>query len=131
LGLGDFIFYSVLVGKAATIDDWGVVFASYVSIIVGLCATIFILAIFQRPLPVRFAHPIVPSFLCHSPALLFPSKCLVQVAGVGTHTHAWWCGMHGQQALPISIFLALFFFFVSRVTMSLYLEDIMQQQIYM
>jgi hypothetical protein len=37
----------------------------------------------------------------------------------------------GQQALPISIFLALFFFFVSRVTMSLYLEDIMQQQIYM
>jgi hypothetical protein len=43
----------------------------------------------------------------------------------------WLLVWDGQQALPISIFLALFFVFVSRVTMSLYLEDILQQQIYM
>lgn len=84
LGLGDFIFYSVLVGSATTSNDWTVILACYVSIIVGLAATIFILAIFQRPLP----------------------------------------------ALPISIFLALFFYFVSRVTLSPFLEDTMDHQIY-
>jgi hypothetical protein len=52
LGLGDFIFYSVLVGKAATSTDWGIVVGSYVSIICGLAATLFILAILQKPLPV-------------------------------------------------------------------------------
>merc|ERR1712070_361780 len=68
LGLGDFIFYSVLCAKAAQQEDMGTVIACYVSIIVGLTATLAILAIYQRALP----------------------------------------------ALPLSIFLALIFFFSYR-----------------
>eukprot|EP00041_Stephanoeca_diplocostata_P013851 m.246444 g.246444 ORF g.246444 m.246444 type:complete len:166 (-) comp19489_c0_seq19:2101-2598(-) len=83
LGLGDFIFYSVLVGKAATQDDWGVVVACYVAIIVGLTATIFILSIFKKALP----------------------------------------------ALPISIFTAMLFYFVSRYTLVEYLQEIVHLQL--
>ncbi|KAH7429554.1 hypothetical protein KP509_09G055800 [Ceratopteris richardii] len=50
LGLGDFIFYSVLVGRAA-LFDMTTVYSSYMAIITGLGATLGLLAVWRRALP--------------------------------------------------------------------------------
>lgn len=50
LGLGDFVFYSVLVGRAAMYDLM-TVYACYLAIVAGLGATLILLAVWQRALP--------------------------------------------------------------------------------
>ncbi|KAF6255797.1 Presenilin-domain-containing protein [Scenedesmus sp. NREL 46B-D3] len=50
LGLGDFIFYSMLVGRAA-MYDMTTVFASYIAVISGLGITLMLLALYRKALP--------------------------------------------------------------------------------
>ena len=50
LGLGDFVFYSVLVGRASK-SDWVVTVGSVFAVLSGLVLTILILVLKRRPLP--------------------------------------------------------------------------------
>ncbi|KAL7686977.1 putative presenilin/signal peptide peptidase [Plasmopara halstedii] len=50
LGLGDFIFYSVLVGRAA-IKDFSTFVVTFVCVVMGLGGTLFLLAVLHKALP--------------------------------------------------------------------------------
>jgi hypothetical protein len=47
LGLGDFIFYSVLVGKAATTNEWTTILACYIGILIVCMAAIMFTTFFS------------------------------------------------------------------------------------
>ncbi|CAL8091639.1 unnamed protein product [Calicophoron daubneyi] len=51
LGLGDFVFYSLLIGRAALDGDSITIAACYVAILVGMCVTLIVLGITRRALP--------------------------------------------------------------------------------
>ncbi|KAH9382094.1 hypothetical protein HPB48_022615 [Haemaphysalis longicornis] len=51
MGLGDFIFYSVLVGKASRYGTAATVITCYVFIIMGIFLTLTLLVLLQKPLP--------------------------------------------------------------------------------
>ncbi|KAF9993122.1 Presenilin-1, partial [Entomortierella chlamydospora] len=50
LGLGDFVFYSLLISRAASFD-WVTTMCCMVAVLTGMNATIFLLAIYQKALP--------------------------------------------------------------------------------
>ncbi|KAH7823241.1 putative Peptidase A22A, presenilin [Monocercomonoides exilis] len=70
LGLGDFIFYSLLVSRAV-LTDWNTTFACYFSILFGLSMTVVLLALWRNALPA------LPISIFTGTAIYFVSRFLI------------------------------------------------------
>lgn len=51
LGLGDFVFYSLLIGRVSLDGNAFAVLSCYVVILVGMCVTIIVLGLTRQALP--------------------------------------------------------------------------------
>ncbi|KAI3987482.1 hypothetical protein MKX01_017180 [Papaver californicum] len=80
LGLGDFIFYSVLVGRAAMYDLM-TVYACYLGIISGLGCTLMLLSVCQRALPA------LPISITLGIIFYFCTRLIMEPFVVGTSTN--------------------------------------------
>jgi len=82
LGLGDFVFYSVLVGRASLFDML-TVFASFIGIVTGLFCTILLLAVWRKALPalpISIFFGIIFYFL--SRIFLYPFATSLLISGI-------------------------------------------------
>ncbi|KAI8074829.1 Presenilin-domain-containing protein [Gongronella butleri] len=82
LGLGDFVFYSVLVARAA-MYDWITTVCCTIAVLTGLTATIFLLAIYKKALPalpISIAFGIL--FYFTAKAVLVPYVTVVCAVGM-------------------------------------------------
>lgn len=79
LGLGDFVFYSVLVGRAAMYDLM-TVYACYLVIVSGLGCTLILLTVWQRALPA------LPISITLGVAFYFLTRLLMEPFVVGVST---------------------------------------------
>ncbi len=82
LGLGDFVFYSVLLGRAALFDII-TVFTCFIAILTGLFGTLILLAIFQKALPaLPFSIALAMLFFFLTRFFLFPYIITLGVNGI-------------------------------------------------
>ncbi|TMW57213.1 hypothetical protein Poli38472_003138 [Pythium oligandrum] len=74
LGLGDFIFYSVLVGRAA-IFDFSTFAAAFLCIVMGLGGTLFLLSVLHKALPALPISIFLATFFYFWTQYLFVDFC--------------------------------------------------------